>query len=188
VTDEPVLMEVGAMRALVVYESMFGNTQQVAQAIGRGLEARVRVDVVEVGHAPQTVDDVDLVVVGGPTHAFGLSSERTRKAAADQAPAGIVSATTGVREWVECLHARHGRLLVAAFDTHIDKTWVPGAASKRLDKMMRGMGLVSLAAPTSFYVHDSMGPLVGGELERAELFGRRLGEELMSRRLAVPHA
>jgi Flavodoxin len=182
-------MEVGAMRALVVYESMFGNTQQVAQAIGRGLGARVPVEVVEVGHAPQQVDDgVDLVVVGGPTHAFGLSSERTRKSAADQAPGEIISSTTGVREWVERLPARGGQLLVAAFDTHIDKTWVPGAASKRLDKMMRGMGFVSLAAPTSFYVHDSMGPLVGGELERAELFGRRLGEELMSRRLAVPQA
>jgi Flavodoxin len=182
-------MEVGAMRALVVYESMFGNTQQVAQAIGRGLEARVPVDVVEVGEAPEAVDDdVDLVVVGGPTHAFGLSSERTRQAAADQAPAGVVSGRTGVREWVERLGARHGHLLVAAFDTHIDKTWIPGAASKRLDKMMRGMGLASLTAPTSFYVHDTMGPLVGGELERAELLGRRLGEELVGRQPAVPRA
>jgi hypothetical protein len=139
-----------------------------------------------VGHAPKQVDDdVALVVIGGPTHAFGLSSEKTRKAAADQAPAGVVSATTGVREWVECLRARPGRLLVAAFDTHIDKTWVPGAASKKLDKMLRGMGLFVLEAPTSFYVRDTTGPLIGGETERAELLGRRLGEQLLSSRLSM---
>lgn len=169
------------MRALVIYESMFGNTQRVAKAIGRGLAARVSVDVVEVGHAPQRVDDdVDLVVVGGPTHAFGLSSERTRRSAAEQAPTGIVSTGPGVREWVACLAANRGSVAVAAFDTHIDKTWVPGAASKKLDKMMRGMGLFVLEAPTSFYVHDTTGPLLGGEAERAELLGRRLGEQLLS--------
>jgi hypothetical protein len=174
------------MRALVIYESMFGNTQRVAEAIGRGLAARVSVDVVEVGHAPRQVDDdVDLVVVGGPTHAFGLSSERTRRSASDQAPTGIVSTGPGVREWVACLARYGGRLAVAAFDTHIDKTWVPGAASKKLDKMMRGMGLFVLEAPTSFYVHDTTGPLIGGETERAELLGRRLGEQLLSSRLSM---
>jgi hypothetical protein len=174
------------MRALVIYESMFGNTQRVAEAIGRGLAARVSVDVVEVGHAPLRVDDdVDLVVVGGPTHAFGLSSERTRRSAAEQAPSGIVSTGPGVREWVACLAANGGRLAVAAFDTHIDKPWVPGAASKKLDKMMRGMGLFVLEAPTSFYVHDTTGPLVGGEAERAELLGRRLGEQLLSSHLSM---
>jgi hypothetical protein len=175
------------MRALVIYESMFGNTQRVAEAIGRGLAAKVSVDVMEVGHAPLHLgDDVDLVVVGGPTHAFGLSSERTRRSASEQAPTGIVSTGPGVREWVECLAAHGGRLAVAAFDTHVDKTWVPGAASRTLDKRMRAMGLFVLEAPTSFYVHDTTGPLVGGELERAELLGRRLGEQLLASRLSLP--
>jgi hypothetical protein len=170
------------MRALVVYESMFGNTKLVAEAIGRGLAARLPVDVVEVSTAPETIgDDIDLVVVGGPTHEFGLSSPRSRRAAAAQSPAGVISQGKGVREWVACLHPHAARLVVAAFDTHIDKAWFPGAASKRLEKMLRSMGLRSLAAPTSFYVHDSAGPLVGGEIERAELLGRRLGEELLSR-------
>lgn len=170
------------MRALVVYESMFGNTQLVAEAIGRGLSARMSADVIEVSQAPETIDDtVDLVVVGGPTHAFGLSSPRTRESAAAQAPSGIVSKGKGIRDWVDCLHAHRGHLEVATFDTHIDKAWFPGAASKKLDKLLRGMGLHRLAAPSSFYVRDSAGPLVGGEVERAELLGRRLGEELLSR-------
>ncbi|HET8617187.1 MAG TPA: flavodoxin domain-containing protein [Actinomycetales bacterium] len=170
------------MRALVVYESMFGNTKRVAEAIGRGLSTHVVTEVVEVGAAPETItEDVDLVVVGGPTHAFGLSSPRTRDAAAAQSTTPVVSQDKGVREWAACLHPHADRLLVATFDTHVDKEWLPGAASKRLEKMLRSMGMRSIAAPTSFYVHDTSGPLLGGEIERAELLGRRLGEELLSR-------
>jgi hypothetical protein len=175
------------MRALVVFESMFGNTQRIAEAIGRGLRARLPVDVVEVGSAPETLPgDVGLVVVGGPTHAFGLSTAKTRQSAAAQAAGGVVSRTMGVREWVDRLHAPSG-VPAATFDTHIDKTWFPGAASKRLEKALRGLGFRTLAAPTSFYVHDSAGPLVGGEVERAELLGRRLGEELLSRQASLQH-
>jgi hypothetical protein len=170
------------MRALVVYESMFGNTKRVAEAIGRGLAARLPVDVIEVGEAPETIrDDVELVVVGGPTHEFGLSSPKTRRAAEAQSVSGVISPDKGVREWVACLHPHADHLVVATFDTHIDKAWFPGSASRRLEKMLRSMGLRSLAAPTSFFVHDSSGPLVGGEVERAELLGRRLGEELLAR-------
>ena len=170
------------MRALVVYESMFGNTKLVAEAIGRGLAARVPVEVFEGSTAPETIrDDVELVGVGGPTHEFGLSSPRSRRSAATQSTTGIISEGKGVREWAACLHPHASRLVFATFDTHIDKAWFPGAASKRLEKMLRSMGLRSLAAPTSFYVHDSTGPLVGGEMERAEMLGRRLGEELVAR-------
>jgi flavodoxin len=67
------------MRALVVYESMFGNTQAIANAIVQGLSGRMRVEALEVGVAPATIDDdVALLVVGGPTHAFGLSRPQTR--------------------------------------------------------------------------------------------------------------
>ena len=68
------------MRALVVYESMFGNTQAIAQAIGDGIEASMHADVVEVGAAPDMVPrDVTLLVVGGPTHAFSMSWPSTRR-------------------------------------------------------------------------------------------------------------
>jgi hypothetical protein len=174
------------MRALVVYESMFGNTKQVAFAIAKGLGARVPVEVTEVAHAPETLrDDVDLVVVGGPTHAFGLSSPRTRRAAAGQSAGPLVSQGKGVREWVSCLHVHRDHTVVATFDTHIDKEWFPGSAAKRLDTTLHAMGMRRLAAPTSFYVHDSAGPLVDGELERAEMLGRRLGEELVARQPSI---
>ena len=85
------------MRALVVYESMFGNTQTIADAIAGGLAQRMRVDAVEVGSAPATLDDdVTLLVVGGPTHAFGMSRPRTRQDAATQTPDGLVSTGIGL--------------------------------------------------------------------------------------------
>ena len=63
-----------AMRARVVYESMFGNTQAIAQAVADGLAESMSVDLEEIGSAATDVAaDVGLLVVGGPTHAFGMS-------------------------------------------------------------------------------------------------------------------
>ena len=117
------------MRALVVYESMFGNTQTIADAVAGGWPHRMRVDAVEVGGAPATLDDdVTLLVVGGPTHAFGMSRPRTRQDAATQAPDGLVSTGTGLREWLAALRAPAG-IAAAAFDTKVSKPHLPGSAA-----------------------------------------------------------
>lgn len=60
------------MRTLVVFESMFGNTQQLANAVADGLSRRMRVDTLEVGVAPTTIgDDVALLIVGGQRTPLG---------------------------------------------------------------------------------------------------------------------
>lgn len=88
-------------RALVVFESMFGNTATIAQAIADGLSGGADVDVVEVGVAPTVIaDDVSPLVVGGPTHAFGMSRPSSRRSAAQQADHGVVSRGIGLREWL----------------------------------------------------------------------------------------
>src|SRR6187455_2965455 len=88
------------MRALVVYESMFGNTQAIASAVARGLSGRMAVDLVEVTDAPTRVA-ADLVVAGGPTHAFSMSRPATRESAAEQAHGRpLVSRGSGLREWL----------------------------------------------------------------------------------------
>jgi menaquinone-dependent protoporphyrinogen IX oxidase len=70
------------MRAVVVYESMFGNTRKVAEAIGAGLRSFGNVEVAPVGAVtPKLLADVDLPVVGGPTHAWDLSRPPTRQSA-----------------------------------------------------------------------------------------------------------
>lgn len=72
------------MRAVVVYESMYGNTHLIADAIGAGLRSTFDVTVVPVSQAgPAVLVRADLVVVGGPTHVHGMSRVSTRKGAAE---------------------------------------------------------------------------------------------------------
>jgi hypothetical protein len=166
------------VRALVVYESMFGNTRAIAAAIAEGLEgADVEVELVEVGTAPAAPDaDVGLLVVGGPTHALSLSRPESRSSAAEQAEGEpLVSQGIGLREWLAALPA--GRLPSAAFDTHADKR-VPGAASRAANKRLRRKGYRAVLPPESFYVSGTAGPLVDGELERARGWGARLAAEV----------
>jgi menaquinone-dependent protoporphyrinogen IX oxidase len=74
------------MRAIVVYESMYGNTHQVADAIGAGLGTAFDVSVVPVSQTgPDVLAGADLAVVGGPTHAHGITRAATRKAAVEAA-------------------------------------------------------------------------------------------------------
>ena len=64
-------------RALVVYESMFGNSEKVARAVAQGVAEVMPVKLVEVTVAPTELEGVDLIVAGGPTHAFSMSREST---------------------------------------------------------------------------------------------------------------
>src|SRR5215468_7335079 len=67
------------MQAVIVYESMFGNTRTIAHAIGAGLAEYFDVAIVPVARAyPATYGEADLVVVGGPTHVHGLSRRPSR--------------------------------------------------------------------------------------------------------------
>jgi hypothetical protein len=161
------------MTALVVFESMFGNTQKIAEAVAEGLARHLRVERMEVGHAPTVFSgDVELVVVGGPTHAFGLSRPGTRQSAAEQAEGGLVSTEMGLREWLGTLQKGSSRIAVATFDTRISKPRLPGSAAA--EKRLRRLGFRLLARPESFYVEGTTGPLVGGELERAHRWGKEL--------------
>ena len=158
-------------RVLVIYESMFGNTQRIAEAIADGLAT----EAVEVGSAPSRIpEDVELVVAGGPTHAFGMSRESTREDAAKQGP--LVS-RTGVREWLDALEKPSHRVQVATFDTHLDHPAViarMGSAAHPLERRLRRLGMERAVRPEHFWVQDTTGPLREGEIERARQWGREL--------------
>ncbi len=164
-------------RALVVFESMFGNTQTIAEAVAEGLSSRIPTDLLEVGAVSDALaDDVDLLVVGGPTHAFGMSRPRTREDATRQAGGHVVSERTGLREWLASLERSTGNVAAAAFDTRIDKPRVPGSAARGAEKRMRKLGFRVAARSKSFYVTGVAGPLVDGEVERAHRWGQELDE------------
>lgn len=155
------------MRALVVYESMYGNTRSVARAVATELSEHMDTDVMEVGDAPEVIgQDVDLLVVGGPTHAFGMSRESTRQDAAKQGSEPLVSRKFGMREWLERLSVTPD-LAAAAFDTKVSKPRLPGSAARAAAKRLRKLGCHLVTRPQNFYVDGSLGPLTEGEIERA---------------------
>ena len=172
------------MKAVVVYESMYGNTHAVADAIGRGLAGSGEVVVVPVTQAaPALVTDADLVVVGGPTHAHGMSRPSTRKAAVDQAKDNPIdpSATgPGVREWLETIPPVAAS--AAAFDTRagMAPALLTGRASKGIAKQLHQHGFGQVAEPESFLI-DKDNHLEPGEVERAEEWGARLAAAVTPR-------
>ncbi|MGR6919333.1 flavodoxin family protein [[Actinomadura] parvosata] len=163
------------MDALLVYESMFGNTKQIAEAVAEGLATRLRTEVVEVGFAPAKVGpEVGLLVVGGPTHAFAMSRASTRRSAAQQTTQPLVSRGDGVREWLAALATASSAVRSAAFDTRVAKPRVPGSAARGIARRLRRIGVRAVAPAQSFYVTGTEGPLAAGELERARQWGQSL--------------
>lgn len=169
--------------AAVVSESMFGNTAALAREIAAGLRAEAfDVEVWDVAQAPPPARlDVDLLVVGAPTHAFSLSRPSTREDAVRQgADAG--RARTGMREWLGTAGAsRDGRPRLAVFDTRASKVrHLPGSAARAASHMVRKRHAGSVVGTESFYVDDVQGPLLDGELARARDFARGVAA-------SVPH-
>ena len=162
------------MRALVVYESMYGNTRSIASAIAEGLAGGMEVDLVEVGEAPVRVE-ADLVVAGGPTHAFSMSRPNTRQSAAEQADGReLVSRGRGLREWLAEAGPGLRGTRVATFDTRITKPHLPGSAAKAAQKRLRRSGSRIVSPAHSFSVLGMVGPLGDGEVARARTWGAEL--------------
>lgn len=166
------------MKALIVYESMFGNTGKVAEAVAEGVRGHMAVELVAADHAPAALpEEVDLLVVGGPTHAFSMTRANTREDAVRQG--ATAATTTGIREWIGRLHdGAHGEL-VATFDTRVARTGgrvrhFPGSAAKSAAKALRKAGFEVVVPPESFWVEDTAGPLFEGETERARQWGERI--------------
>jgi flavodoxin len=164
------------MKALIVYESMFGNTEQIARAIADGLSESLDVQVAEVADAPAEPDpELALIIAGGPTHAFSMSRESTRADAINRG-AQEGEREFGLREWLAALPAGQHTERMATFDTKVERMrHLPGSAAKGAAKQARRHGYESAAKAESFYVHDTDGPLLEGEIDRARAWGRQLG-------------
>jgi hypothetical protein len=168
------------MRIVVVYESVFGNTHRIAEAIEQGAEQVANTLLLSVeDRAAGDVTDADVVVVGGPTHAFTLSTPSSRSEAVAwttdpkrhlELDAG--APTTGVREYLDNGPALPR--LFASFDTRAQSMrHFPGSAARGIDKQLRASGHTRLLSPASFYVSAS-NRLQPGEEQRAREWGQQL--------------
>ena len=165
------------MRALVVYESMFGNTRQIATAVADGMSDGADVTVSDVADAPNEIpDDVQLLVVGGPTHAFSMSRQSTRRDAVRRGGAEK-DLPRGVREWLEGVSVPKPGCTFAAFDTRVDMPLLPGAASHSATRLAKKRGF-AVVEPAGFLGEGYEGPLLAGQLEHAREWGHGLTEQL----------
>lgn len=174
------------MRVVIVYESFFGNSALVADAIATGIrreQPQATVDCVPVDEArPAVVQDADLLVVGGPTHMHGMSSAISRRIALHADAKTFASRPAkGLRELIRDLPRVCWGTKAAAFDTR-GETRGEGGAASGIARRLRAHGYSLVSRPTGFAVTGVDGPLADGELARAQAWGAAL---LSSEGLAV---
>jgi hypothetical protein len=172
--------EATVMHALIVYESIFGSTRAISHAIAGGLRMKMMpVDLVGIEDAPAALGvvpaNVSLLIVGAPSHTLGLSSPKTRTAAAARAAWPMAVADVGLREWLDALPTASYFRDVLAFETRLRVRSTPGSASKAAAKRLRKRGYRMVWPVQTFYVANLTGTLVEGELQRAHMWGRWLG-------------
>lgn len=167
------------MNVLVVYESMYGNTHAVADAIAEGVRQAGGEATVQPLSAGRPDGNVELLVVGGPTHMHGLTTQMSRRMAAQAAKEDedaldpAASEDEGLRAWLRHLEDVHGAA-AAAFDTRGDaKAALTGSAARGIARRLRHRGY-EIAGRESFLVADAEGPLADGELDRARSWGAEL--------------
>ncbi len=172
------------MKAIVVYESLWGSTAAIARAIAAGIGP----DATACSTADATAEvlaGVELVVAGAPVHMMGLPKEKTREKArtrytAAGGPAPDLS-HPAMRDWLKGLRRASGRS--AVFDTRDPSQW-GGAAGARILRGLKRAGYVPTGEPVAFHVADRTviptpdGALLPGEVERARRWGGELAAYL----------
>jgi len=149
------------MRTLVVFESKFGNTKQLARIIADDLGSFGPTSMVDVQEGTPSFEGIDVLVVCGPTQAHGVSAKL--KQVFDEVPPGALDGVAA-----------------AAFDTRLKgPRWLTGAASLGLAKRLQHAGARLIAPGESFIVSGSEGPLAEHEVEHAHAWAAGLTAALV---------
>jgi flavodoxin-like protein len=169
------------MKIVVVYESMYGNTKAVGEAIAAGLRegGEVRIGTVDE-ITPEEARDAALIVAGGPTHAHGMARPDAHDAVVKMDRhhkyGPVLPGSDSLRGWLDRLPP--GAARAAAFDTRFDKpAWMTGSAAKKIAVRLSRRGY-PIVGSQSFLVAGMDGPLVEGERERAVAWGRYLAAQV----------
>lgn len=149
------------MNILIIYDSVFGNTSDIAEAIAETLREHYHVQTTAMGEADRfDLKTMDLLIVGCPTQRHSL--------------------TSGIRAFLD--NIERGRLdgiMAAAFDTRYRMSvWISGSAAWSIGRHLQRSGASLVLPPESFFVTGRQGPLEEGERERAEQWAKLLLERL----------
>jgi flavodoxin len=156
------------MKALVVYDSEFGNTEQIANTIGSTLGSTDEIEVLRVGEVKmEGLTGLEILIVGSPTQRF--------------------RPTEATSDFLKHIHANWLKgINVAAFDTRLTSEEIEGTrmlpffvrifgyAAQPIASKLKKKGGELIASPEGFYVQGMKGPLVEGELERAAAWARQI--------------
>jgi flavodoxin len=153
------------MKTLIVYDSIFGNTEKIAQAIADSLGSDNPIKLAGFVTIEQ-LKEANLLVFGSPTRSF--------------------AATPAMMSLLESIPADGlGGKSAAAFDTRLKMTGLKGLlfgkmidkggyAAPILSEQLRSKGAMIIQPPEGFFVQTEKGPLVHGEIERAEIWAKTL--------------
>jgi flavodoxin len=148
------------MKALIVYDSVYGNTEKIARAIAEAITPYGEVKVLRVAEAnPSELKTIDLLIVGSPTHG-GRPTQAIRDLL-NKVPGGSLQG-----------------IIVAAFDTRLSTKLVGvfGYAAGRIAGNLKRKGGTLIASPEGFFVKGSKGPLKERELERTAGWAKGISE------------
>ncbi len=167
------------MNFTVVFESIYGNTGAVAEAVATGLDEIGTVTLVPVEDAS---GPFEFLVAGAPTHAHGLPTRMSRDAVEKTVEQLVAEGkrveyhpTAGMRAFIDDL-PKVAKVPAACFDTRFDRSPIlTGSAAKVMARKLGRRGYDIIAPPESFFVLDSEGPLREGELDRARAWGVSIG-------------
>jgi len=160
------------MKAVVVYESLWGNTAAVARAIAEGLGEGAVALTTDAATA-EAISGADLIVAGAPVLGFRLGTDEVRDSIARteaDAPLPPDLAHPSLRSWLDALP--RGSAACAAFETRI--WWSPRGATGDIEQRLVRAGHRLASKAQKFVVKDTYGPLRDGELERAQSWGAEL--------------
>ena len=164
------------MKAIVVYESHWGNTAAIARAIADGMGSEARAfSTAEATN--EVIVGADLIVAGAPLLAFHLPTDAVLKTLAENAsrdPSPPDLSHPSMRSWLDALPQGHGR--AASFETRLK--WSPGSAAKAILAKLEALGYRPVARPQRFIVNGKYGPLREGELAKAKAWGAELAQAL----------
>jgi len=167
------------VKAVVVYESLWGNTAKVAAAIAEGIGPGA--EAMSTREAtPEMIAGADVIVAGSPVFAFKMSSDKMRESIRKNpgpAPAPPDLSHPSMASWLESLP--EGSAAAAAFDTEARGPF--GKAAPTIARSLEAAGYRLIGKPTGFYVTGKYGPLRDGELDRARQWGRELAAILATR-------